>query len=453
LKACKSSIFVHSKTTSPLAFRRIIACALLCAAISASACAKKSATASRAAEPQALPVTVAVAHRGTIAERLTLTGTTAAKQQANLSSAITGAVLAVNANVGDRVRAGQVLIRIDDSTLRAQLEQNEASLAAAQARLAQTQSGNMGASATANANLESARVAYQTAQTNLRRNQQLLAQGYVSQSAVDQSQQAAAAAQAQLRSAEVAAQQAAMTGNAQTSAQSEIRSLQAAVAQSSGAVRFISAQIAQTVIAAPFDGVVTQRSVDTGTLAGPGTALLQVSQLNPIYVNIGVPEESLPYIHAGTQVNITVDSQPGRVWHGAVATVNGATTQGTLSYLARVVLPNNDLQLRAGMVANGAFVKAERRNVVIVPRAAIFTGDTGDAVYVLAKASPGCKCSGKAKSVAVQRGLQTDNDAQVSGPGISPGTSIILQRPDQLRDGSPVSVGSTGGQAPSSSRT
>lgn len=426
------------------------ACAALLATFAG--CAKKAASQNSTEQP-ALPVTVAVARRGNISERLTLSGVIAAKQQANISSVVTGQVLSVNANVGDQVSAGELLVKIDDSTLRAQLQQNESNLAEAQANLAQTQSGNVGAAASANANLQSAQVAYQTAMTNLSRNQQLLRQGYVSQSAVDQAQQQAAAAQAQLRSAQVAAQNANLGGRTTSSAQSQIRSLQAAAGQAAAAVRFVEAQIQQTVITAPFSGVLTQRSVDPGALASPGTPLVQVSQLDPVFVNIGIPEEDLPYIHAGTEVDVTLDALPGHVWNGTVSTVNAATTQGTLSYLAHVILPNKTLALRAGMVANGAFVKAQRRDVLLVPRAALFQNDNGDAVYVLAKPQGCAKCDGKAKAINVRRGLQTDSESEVSGPGIGPGTRIIVQRPDQLHDGSPVSVSSAGGQAQSSSQT
>ncbi|HXN09302.1 MAG TPA: efflux RND transporter periplasmic adaptor subunit [Candidatus Acidoferrales bacterium] len=403
-------------------------------------CAKK-AEMNTAAQPES--VTAVIARRGDIAERLTLIGVVAAKAQANLSSVITGSVLAVNVNVGDRVQAGQVLVRIDDSTLRAQLQQNQGSLAAAQARLAQIRSGAGGTAASANANLDSARVAYQTALANARRNRQLFAQGYVSQVAVDDAEQAAAASAAQLRSAEVAAQNANLGGRTTSAAQSEIRNQEALVAEASGALQLIQAQIAQAVVSAPFGGVVTQRSVDPGTLAVPGTPLVQVSDLNPVYINVGIPEENLPYIHPGTSVDVMVGSLPGHVWHGVVSAVNSATTQGTLSYLARIILPNDEVALKAGMVANVAFIKAQQRNVIVVPRAALFQGANGDAVYRLAKA-PECKCDGKAKLTAVIRGLETDTEVEVSGAGIGAGVPIIVQRPDTLKDGSLVSVSSAG---------
>jgi HlyD family secretion protein len=413
-------------------------------------CAKHGAVPQPSPSP-ALAVTVATARRGSVAEHVELTGIVAAKAQANLQSVLTGEVMEVDALVGDRVAQGEVLVRIDDSTVRAQLQQNIGSLNAARAHLAQVQSGDIGASGSADANLASAQVAYQTALANYQRNKQLLTQGFVSQSEVEQAAQAAASAQAQLRSAQITAQNAKLGAGSSSAAQAEVRNAAAAVEEAQGAVELSQAQLAQTVIRAPYSGVLTQRSVDPGTLAAPGTPLVQVSELDPVYVNVNIPEENLPYIHAGTPVEITVDTLPGQVWNAQVDAVNSATSAGTLSYLARIVLSNPELSLKAGMVANASFVKSQHDDVVIVPRAAVFEGESGDEVYVLAKAS-GCKCDGIAKAIAVRRGLQTDTETEIDGSGISPGMTIIVQRPDTLKEGSPVSISSANGQATSSSQ-
>jgi RND family efflux transporter MFP subunit len=197
-------------------------------------------------------------------------------------------------------------------------------------------------------------------------------------------------------------------------------------------------------VTAPFDGVVTQRSVDRGSLASPGTALVQVSQLDPAWINVGIPDEDLKFVHEGTPVDITVDALAGRAWHGAVKIVNSAASPGTLSYLTHITIPNKDLALRSGMVANVTFAQATHRGVSIVPRVAVYQGDTGSAVYIVR--------DGKAKSVAVKTGLQTDTQVEVSGLG--PNDLVITQRPDSLQDGSAVTVvGAPEGQAASSSRT
>ncbi|HYK52369.1 MAG TPA: efflux RND transporter periplasmic adaptor subunit, partial [Candidatus Eremiobacteraceae bacterium] len=198
------------------------------------------------------------------------------------------------------------------------------------------------------------------------------------------------------------------------------------------AVDTVQTQIAQAVVRAPFDGIVTQRNVDPGSLASPGTPLVQVSQLDPAYINVGIPDSDLQFVRAGSDATVSVDALSGRSWHGAVDHLNAAAGQGTLTYLARISLPNPDTSLKAGMVANVTFIAAHKSGVLIVPRGAIASTDNGSVVYVVDK--------GKAKMRAVTVGLQAQDSAQISGAGISAGTLVITQRPDALADGSPVKV-------------
>ena len=395
-------------------------------ALSLAACAKPMPKSSNA-----LPVSVETAKRGDITATFTLTGVVAPRQQAVLSSVASGNVIDVYVSLGQRVRAGQLLVKIDDSTLRAQAAQ-------AAAKLASVKANDVGGSSTAQANLTSARVAAENADVNLARNQALFKQGYVSKTALDQAQSAAAQADALYRAAQVTAQNANLqSGN--SSALADIQTAQAALDA-------INAQIAQTSVTAPFDGIVTARNVDKGALASPGTALVTVSQLDPAWINVGIPDDDLAFVNSGTPVTITIDTLPGRAWHANVDVVNAAASSGTLSYLTHVVVPNRDYALRAGMVANVTVQQAAHRDVLIVPRSAIFQAETGQAVYVVV--------DGKAKSMPVKSGLQTADRIEVSG--IEPGAQVIVQRPDSLQDGSVVSIvspGSQSGPAPSASRT
>jgi multidrug efflux pump subunit AcrA (membrane-fusion protein) len=337
----------------------------------------------------------------------------------------------VYVSLGQHVRAGQLLVKIDDSTLRAQAAQ-------AAAKLQSVRANDVGGSSTAIANLDSAKIAAINADANLTRNQTLYKQGYVSKTALDQAQSAAAQADAAYRTAQVTAQNANLqSGN--SSAVADIQTAQAALDS-------INAQIEQTNVAAPFDGIVTLRGVDKGALASPGTALVTVSQLDPAWINVGIPDDDLGYVHAATPVIITVDTQPGRAWHAKVDVVNAAASAGTLSYLTHIVVPNPDYVLRAGMVANVTIEQATHRDVVVLPRVALYQTDTGSAVYVVE--------GGKAKSVPVKTGLQTADRVEVTG--VKPGQQVITQRPDALQDGSVVSIVSPGTPqepAPSSSRT
>ena len=426
----------------PPRLRAVAAVALALGLTSAAAtgCARRAADAGApgdASRQTAVSVVAVPARLSNISARFELTGSVVPRQQANLSSVISGRVQSVNVQIGDRVAAGELLVQIDASTLYAQLQQDGAALTAAQARLAQVRASDIGAAATAKANLAAAQTANENAQANLRRNRQLLAQGYVSQSAVDQAQSQAAAAEAQLRAAEIAAQNASLSAAGSTAAQAEIQSTQAAVAQAQAARSIVQSQIAQTSITAPFDGIVTQRNVDPGTLAVPGTPLVQVSQLDPAYVNVAIPGDDLAYVRAGSAATVSIESLPGRRWVGRIENVNVAPGQGTLSYLARIAIANHDLALKAGMVASAGLTQATHRNALVVPRGAVAQTDAGDVVYVVSK--------GKAKLIAVKRVLESDTEVEVRGGGLRPGVLVIVQRPDSLQDGTPVKLSGKGG--------
>ncbi len=94
---------------------------------------------------------------------------------------------------------------------------------------------------------------------------------------------------------------------------------QQTIAQNRGAldavraqVRLLQTEIAQTSIVAPFDGVVTQRLLDPGAFASSNAPVVQVSQIDTVYVNVNVPDEDLAYVHTGTPVSFTTSSAPGR---------------------------------------------------------------------------------------------------------------------------------------------
>jgi RND family efflux transporter MFP subunit len=293
-------------------------------------------------------------------------------------------------------------------------------------------------------------------------NQQLIRQGYVSQTSAEQS-----------RSAYVAAQQA--TANARTQVTTSIAALQSArrnlgqtgiqvqtveaargtLEANLGQVKLLQTQIAQTNLVAPFNGVITQRLLDPGAYAGPNAPILQVSQVDTVYVNVNVPDESLGYVHTGTPVTFTTSSAPGKQFSGKVYDVNATPTSGTLSYRARLLQPNPNDVLRGGMLVTVQVVKERHTNTVIVPRTAIIDTPGGSSVFTVvdppgsaAGAPAGAGSAGgpqapiikQAKAVPVQVGLQTDTLAEVISPDVPAGTTVITTKPDALQDKSIVAM-------------
>lgn len=419
--------------------RAAVAIAAL-AGIALSGCAGKQ---SGPRGPAPLNVDTAMAVRRDIATYINLDGQVAPLQDATLSVQQPGALVGIYVNEGQRVGAGQLLAKVDDSTMRSQLSQDEALIAQASAR-AQMSALNVPITATqtsgavqqARNTLSTDKAALTNAQLVYNQNVSLFKQGYVSQTALQQSQANYVAAQQRVgideqlvRTAESNTQQ---TGVSSASAQAD----RAAIASAQAQARTLQTQIAQTALYAPFSGVVTQRLLDPGAMAGPQVPVVRLSQVDTVYVNVNVPDEDLPYVHSGTPVTFTAG---GKKYAGRISDVNAVPTAGTLSYRARIREANPGGILRGGMLVAVTIEKEKHPNAIVVPRAAIGTTDRGTSVFVVK--------GNKAVEVPVVLGLQTDTLSEVRSTQVRPRTQVITTRPDALQNGSVVAINNGGRQA------
>ncbi|HKU66688.1 MAG TPA: efflux RND transporter periplasmic adaptor subunit [Candidatus Baltobacteraceae bacterium] len=403
-------------------YHRLAVAGILAASVVLGGCAKQAPQRG----PVALDVEAAQAQRRDIATYLTLDGQVAPLLESTLSFQQSGPVSAVYVNQGDHVSSGELLAKIDDSTLRAQLAQVEAQIAQASSQAQSsalnvpiTQQQTSQAVASAKAALASAKLTYD-------QDTQLFKQGYVSQSQLEQARAQYVAAQSQYNTA-VANQ--GSTGVQTSQAAAAREAVRAAQAQAD----VLRTQIGQTALYSPFDGVVTARLMDPGAMASPGTPALKVSKVDTVWVNVNVPDVDLAYVHAGTPVNFTASQLGSRPFSGTISTVNAVPTQGTLSYQARIKQANPDAALRGGMLVSVTLQKERHANAIVVPRQAVAQTDQGSNVFIVGPDQ-------KAIQVPVQVGLQTDTLSEVRSPKIGPGTMVITTRPDALQNGSLVAV-------------
>jgi multidrug efflux pump subunit AcrA (membrane-fusion protein) len=459
--------------------RTLLAAAVL--AVAVSACGSKGA-APASQGPPPLAVDVSQATRQDIGTYLSLDGQIAPLQESTLSTPQSGNVVAVYVNEGQHVVRGQLLAKLDDATLRAQLAQQQgmvqqqtALLSSSNLQAPVTAAGASNTIASAQQQLQTARnsvqtahAAYQSARSTYEADRQLVAQGYLARTAFDQAQSAYVQSQQQLGSAREAERQAVVGLRSAQSQGTNAVPIQAQtiaanrgqLAAAQAQVKLLQTQIAQTSIIAPFNGVVTQRLLDPGAFSSPNQPVVRVSQIDAVYVNVNVPDSDLAYVRRGTSVTFTTSSLGNRTYTASVMDVNATPTQGTLSYRARLRVPNPSDALRGGMLVSVNVRKEFRHGVIVVPRTAVYQTENGANLFtVTAMAGPpggpaGPAKGGKApaqqgppvklmqaKVVPVRVGLQTDTLAEVSGPGIGPGTTVITTRPDALKDQSIVAIG------------
>lgn len=143
------------------------------------------------------------------------------------------------------------------------------------------------------------------------------------------------------------------------------------------------AVIAKKRITAPFGGWLGIRQVDLGEYIQPGTTIVPLEALVPIYVDYALPERHLDQISVGQAVEIEVQAFPGEVFTGHIAAVNPGIDPGTRSLQVRATLENPQARLRPGMFAEVRTVLPQRPAVLTLPQTAITYNPYGDSVFVI----------------------------------------------------------------------
>ena len=266
------------------------------------------------------------------------TGTLHSRETAILSAQVVGRVQQVNVHEGDTVAAGQTLVVLDDSTLRATADQAEAAVKAAASQQAAAQT---------NAAL---------AASTLARYQQLQAQKSVSPQEMDEVTRRAQAAAAQVDALR---------------AQGSAAKAQASVA---------TAMLGYTRIRAPFAGVITSRTADPGALATPGVPLLQIDSAGALQFQTTVDESAIATIHIGMKIPVRLDAATTTT-EGTVAQIVPAADPASHTFLVKIDLPSSK-QLRAGMYGT-AEVTTGTRQAVVVQRSAVVLHGSLSCAYVL----------------------------------------------------------------------
>jgi RND family efflux transporter MFP subunit len=320
---------------------------------------------------------------------LVLPATTQAIQEIIVSARTSGYVRRWLIGIGQPVKAGQLMAEIDvpetNQLLReAQQEtaeanqnvsQGKAELAQAQAVLEQSE-----------ASLKQARTNLELARVNLDRSKTLAAQGVVSRQDTDDKQAIFDARQADVEAAQAAirSHQAAVKAQ-QSTIEARISTTSARQAQ---AQRFADLQSFQKVVA-PFDGIVTARYIEVGTLITPsgGTAaapgLYRVSRLDTIRVFVNVPQAFAPSVNAGLETEVIVKELAPRKYTGKVIGTTHSIDTASRTMLAEIRVPNADHQFLPGMYAQVKFALPTVKHSVLIPAGALVVNAAGTQVILV----------------------------------------------------------------------
>jgi membrane fusion protein (multidrug efflux system) len=301
-----------------------------------------------------------------------------------VSADLPGIVARIAFESGTRVSQGELLVLLDTKQEQAQLSQQQARLAAAEA-------------------------ARELARLNFERLQGLVNDGAITRAEYDR-----AAAEQKQTSAE----------QAQTEAQ----------------IEEIRAAIERKTIRAPFSGILGLRQVNLGQYLSGGAAVAPLQSLDPIYVNFGVPQQDAGRVRAGQNIRITTEDLAGVAFEGRVTAINSIVDEATRNIQIQATLANKDGKLRPGMFVQTEVLLGSSQQAVTLPASAISYAPYGDSVFVVEELKdPNGRTYRGVRQQFVKLGpARGDQIAVVSG--IKPSEEIVTSGVFKLRNGAAVVV-------------
>jgi RND family efflux transporter MFP subunit len=322
---------------------------------------------------------------------VTLPATTAAFADANIYARATGYIGKRNVDIGDHVKQGELLAELGVPELDDQIAQNESTLEQLKAAVQQAQ---------ANSTL---------AQATWGRDKPLLRDGWVTGHQGDIDLQTVKADEAAVGVA------------------------QANVAAQEHLLRVLHQNRAYASVVAPFDGIITQRNVDVGSLvqgnANTGTFMFEIMQKDVIRVRVYVPQDAAIGVASGVEAIVRVPEIPGRTFRGKVTRIAEALQTGTRTLLTEIDIPNPNGALQAGIYCTVELNILRKTPSFLVPADATIFNQSGMQVAVVKDGTA------HIHKVSVTRDLGTQVEVD---DGVEQGDLVIINPPITLSEGSKV---------------
>jgi len=355
----------------------------------------------------AVSVSPAAVTEQPIARFIRVTGTLTAEEQADVAAETGGRVISTPVERGTPVAQGAELIRLSAVETEASVKEAEANAAQIEARLAQPATAGFDVSKVPE--VANARASLALAEAEFARIEKLLAERVVSQSEYDQRKTQVEAARQLLESAKNGAEQ-------------QYQALQAARAR----VTLARKAASDTVVRAPFSGVVVERLVSTGDYVTRGMKIAQVVRVMPLRIALTVPEQFVADVTVGQPVTFTVDAFIGRTFEGKVRYVSPSLRADQRALTVEAVVPNSNGELKPGMFATALIQQPKKVDAILVPSSAVRVISGTSRVFVVA--------GDHAEERLVTTGQVVDQLVEVTS-GLTRGDRVATANVTQLVDG------------------
>jgi len=377
---------------------------------------------------------------------LSATGYIVAHHTINVNSKVTGRLKWIGVEKGDKVKEGQVLVRLEDDEFRAAYEQAKGAVANARAYLDELQHGSRPEEIQqAQHNLDEARATLANDKLTLDRTEELAGGGVVSRQQLDDATAKFESDQQRVNSLQKAFELAKIGPRAE-----EIARAQGALAQAQGQMDYAKSQLEATVIRAPVTGTILDRTAEKGELitaqfasaavGGPQGSVVSLADLNDLQVELDIAQADFARLSPAQRATVTTDAYPDKSYDGVIAQISPEANRqkATVQVKVQVLNPEKfkDVQLRPEMNATVKFLASDQAKDtkgpagVFVPSAAIRDRD-GKKIVLIA-------FDGKAMTKNVHILSQRADGAMVDG--LVGGENVITTGPATLKDGDKIKV-------------
>jgi len=351
-----------------------------------------------------------------IGETVTVNGTLAAYDRVTVSMKVPGRLQTITVDLGSVVHKGQSVAQLEQQDYKLRVQQNEAALAQARARLGLSPDGaDDHISAEQTGTVRQAKAVLDDAKLKRDRAAKLVEQGVVSRAELDTADSDYKVALSRYQDA-----------------LEEIRNRQGLLAQRRSELALAKQQLADTIVYAPMDGVVQEKKASAGEYLAAGAPVVDLVRINPLRLRAEIPERESHNIRNGQSVRVTAEGDPNS-YVGYIKRLSPTIGEQNRVLVVEADVPNN------GSLRPGAFVKAEivtnqSSTAVTVPSSALVTFAGIEKVIVIE--------NGKAVEKAVTTGRRGPDWVEIKA-GVNVGETVILD-PGNLQSGQNVSI--AGGQ-------
>lgn len=326
---------------------------------------------------QLAPFEVTTIAPGPLQEWLKITGSLAPSRQVHISSEVTAKVTTVAVRAGDAVKSGDTLVEFDAETLQGQLDQSASSA-------------------------EATRVQLEQARSDFERTKSLVERGLAANTNLEK-------------------------------ARSALDQLTATLAAQEAAVDAAQRAVNKAVVTAPFDGVISERSIDPGQFVATGTPLLTIVDLTSMEVEATAPVTYAVELAPGQAVELAVEGFGDRTFAGTVERLNPVAIEGSRMLPVYVALANDSGELRGGMFTSGRIVLEEKPDAIGLPLAAI-RRDVDSAWVITVEDGRSAR-----RDVVLTRSWDGGAVVEVA-EGLAPGDVVVIEPLAELKPGMAVEL-------------